>query len=75
MAKTKVRITYEELGKCGYDAYRAHTGGKSLATGQPIPDWDHLSPEIQAAWEASGKSMMDLLARAVNRILEEGSNT
>lgn len=38
-----------------YGAYRAHTGGKSLATGQEIPTWENLAPVIQEAWKASAK--------------------
>lgn len=41
------------LPELAYEAYRAHTGGISLASGQPIPDWNALKPEIQEAWEAS----------------------
>lgn len=42
-------------GQIAYDAYRTHAGGKSLATGQNIPDWEDLAPVIQSAWEAAGK--------------------
>jgi len=41
------------LAQLAYEAYRAHTGGISLASGQPIPAWDALKPEIQEAWKAS----------------------
>lgn len=43
------------LAKLLYDGYRIHTDGKSLATGQNIPEWDGLKPEIQEAWTASSK--------------------
>ena len=46
-------------GQIGYEAYRAHTGGKSLATGQEIPTWENLVPVIQAAWEAAGRAIAD----------------
>ncbi len=36
-----------------YEAYRAHTGGVSLATGQRIPEWHELRQDIQHAWHAS----------------------
>jgi hypothetical protein len=45
------------MGQIGYEAYRAHTGGISLASGQPIPDWSALKPEIQAAWDAAGEEI------------------
>lgn len=38
-------------GQIAYEAYRRCSGGKSLATGSPIPDWQELREEIQAAWE------------------------
>ena len=41
------------LAELAYEAYRAHTGGISLASGQPIPEWSALKPEIQDAWKAS----------------------
>lgn len=42
-----------KLAELAYEAYRAHTGGISLASGQPIPEWTALRPEIQAAWDTS----------------------
>ncbi len=46
-----------ELARIAYDAYRDHTGGVSLPTGQPIPQWPQLRPEIQAAWQASADAV------------------
>ena len=34
-----------------YEAYRAHTGGISLATGHAIPEWHELRQDIQLAWQ------------------------
>src|SRR5262245_58240094 len=39
-----------DFGSMAYEAYRCHTGGKSLATGQDIPAWNDLRPDIQEAW-------------------------
>lgn len=44
-------------GQIGYDAYRAKTGGVSIVTGQPIPEWKELRTEIQEAWEAAGEAI------------------
>ena len=41
------------LAQLAYEAYRAHTGGISLASGQPIPEWNALKFDIQEAWKAS----------------------
>jgi hypothetical protein len=57
-------------GQIGYEAYRAHTGGVSLATGQSIPEWQHLKPEIQAAWDAAGTALRADLEVAQKRIAE-----
>lgn len=42
-----------QLAKEAYEAYANHTGWKSLATGQPLPQWDSLPRAIQEAWEVS----------------------
>jgi hypothetical protein len=42
-----------ELGKVGYEAYRKHTGGCSLATGAPIPEYKQLPEAIKDAWAAA----------------------
>jgi hypothetical protein len=42
-----------QLAKEAYEAYANHTGWKSLATGQSLPQWEKLSPEIQKAWTVS----------------------
>ena len=39
------------LGQVGYEAYAEVTRWKSLATGQDLPQWSSLRPDIQAAWE------------------------
>lgn len=46
-----------ELGQIAYEAYRSHTGGKSLATGQEIPTWENLAPVIQEAWRAAAEEV------------------
>jgi hypothetical protein len=48
----------ERLGQRAYEGYRDHTGGVSLATGGPIPDWGELSPAIKAAWGAATKALL-----------------
>lgn len=42
-----------QLAKEAYEAYAEHTGWKSLATGQPLPQWDQLTPAIKQAWTVS----------------------
>jgi len=47
-----------QLDQLAYEAYRAHTGGVSLATGQALPEWDALRPEIRDAWRASTEAVL-----------------
>jgi hypothetical protein len=47
-------------GQLAYDAYRAQTGGKSLATGDPLPIWFDLcrsKPEIARSWVATARAV------------------
>ena len=46
-------MSIEAYAKGAYDAYKAAAGGKSLATGAPLPEWDALPGPIRKAWEAS----------------------
>jgi len=41
------------LAREAYEAYATSTKWKSLVSGQPLPQWDSLSPEIQKAWGVS----------------------
>jgi len=43
----------DQVGQALYEAYSKHTGGKSLATGDALPQWDGLKPQIQEAWKAA----------------------
>lgn len=55
-------------GQIAYDAYRLHSGGKSLISGQPIPEWDALELVIQGAWEASGAAVQSVAGCAMHGI-------
>lgn len=48
----------KSMGHVAYDGYRNHTGGVSLISGQPIPEWNELKPEIKAAWEAAADAVL-----------------
>jgi len=52
----------KELAAIAYEAYRNHTGGKSLATGQNIPEWPDLAPVIQEAWRAAANAVANAAA-------------
>jgi hypothetical protein len=55
-----------------YLSYWQHTGGVSLATGQSLPEWHELRPEIQNAWHAAAAAvethvLLDAEARRIAR--------
>lgn len=45
------------LAQIAYEAYANHTEWKSLATGQPLPQWAALSEAIQQAWSSSSAAV------------------
>lgn len=54
----------KSLGEVGYEAYRQSSGGKSLISGQDIPSFENLKPEIQKAWQAAGEAVAAAVGRA-----------
>jgi hypothetical protein len=60
--KTRAQVAYE--------AYFENAGGKSLATGQPLPPWEKLSPEIRAAWEAAATAVVKSVGQDLLRYAE-----
>jgi hypothetical protein len=55
----------KSYGQIGYEAYCAHTNGKSLITGSVLPTWDKLMPHIREAWEAAGAAIYQQAARSM----------
>lgn len=43
-----------------YEAYANHTDWKSAVTGSPLPPWEKLQDEVQAAWEAVAEVVRDM---------------
>lgn len=48
-----------EYGKVAYDSYCYSSGGVSLVSGEKLPEWDGLSPEIQAAWTHAANEVLN----------------
>lgn len=42
-----------KLARRAYEGYCRKTGWRSLVTGDELPQFDTLNPEIQAAWESA----------------------
>ena len=51
-----------DLAKIAYDAYVKAAGGKSLATGDPLPAFENLPQEIRWAWDAASQAVARELA-------------
>ena len=52
-------------GRAAYEAYRAASGGRSLVSGDPLPGWDDLRPDIRKAWDAAAIAAVDHVAAKV----------
>jgi hypothetical protein len=49
----------KQLGQTAYEAYRDRADGRSLASGEPLPAWPQLSPDIREAWQAAALAVVD----------------
>jgi hypothetical protein len=45
-------------GKIVYEAYREHTSGVSLVSGEPLPEWNDLPAAIKSAWEYAAERLL-----------------
>jgi hypothetical protein len=48
-----------EPAQKAYEAYCAHTNWKSLVSGQPLPQWADVKPEIKDAWRAVANAFLE----------------
>ena len=61
MAAPGVTEHLDTIGRIAYEGYCEHTDWKSLATGQSLPQWEGLKPEIRQAWMASSVALEEYL--------------
>lgn len=47
---------YDKYASYLYASYRAHSGGKALASGNPIPEWDSMEDKYKDAWKAVARA-------------------
>lgn len=45
------------LGQIGYEAYADVTEGKSIVTGDELPEWARLPYDIRNAWELAAATI------------------
>lgn len=50
------------MAKVGYESYAAHTGNKSVVTGDDLPTWEQLPGSVVNAWFAAADGMTKFLA-------------
>lgn len=46
-----------EMGKVAYEAYSLSTEGKSLVSGDRLPEWSDLAMPIRVAWIAAARAV------------------
>ena len=46
-------------GHIAYEAYREKSNGKSLVSGDEIPEWVSLQDDVKRAWNAAGNAVLD----------------
>ncbi len=49
----------KSIGQVAYEAYCQFTNGKSQVTGGPLPQWAELLKEMQQAWEAAARAVIN----------------
>lgn len=45
-------------GQRNYEGYRRKAGGVSLVSGDSLPEWDALAPDVRSAWEAGAEEVL-----------------
>lgn len=49
------------LGEIAYNAYCESTGGKSLVTGDKLPEFKYLSEDIKTAWNRAASAVVEFV--------------
>jgi hypothetical protein len=60
------------LGQIAFEAYRNHSGGESLVSGQALPAWPGLDERIRGAWEYAARQVIDEAATRLADLLIQG---
>ena len=54
---TLIARMIKSLGQVAFEAYKVRKGGVAF-DGTPIPDWDQVSDEVKASWEAAAQAVI-----------------
>jgi hypothetical protein len=57
------------IGQIAYEAYLDFSGGVSLISGHPLPEWDAQEAKLQLAWEASAHAVAEAVEARSNEPL------
>jgi len=49
-------VAAKTLGQVAYEAYRNKSGGKSVISGSPLPEWNSQSDAVKECWQAAGEA-------------------
>jgi hypothetical protein len=52
-----------DLAEINYHGYKQSTGGVSLVSGEPLPEFDQMHPKIRRSWEAGTRAVVRELNR------------
>jgi hypothetical protein len=57
-------VDWEPIGKATYETFQAELQPDSHPL--PPPEWEHLPPKVQNAWQAVAKVACELFVRALS---------
>lgn len=66
-----VEASKKSNGQIAYEAYCNHTNWKSLVSGNDLPQWGAVNPDIQKAWSRSAQSVISNWSATLTENLDE----
>lgn len=58
------------LGQLAYETYVKAVNGRSLVSGQPLPAWNTLTAEMQAAWTTTAETVALVFANDESKAVD-----
>lgn len=55
----------KSIAQIAYEAYCETTDWKSLVSGQPLPQWDDVRPDIKIAWKEAANAVRDHIMQGI----------
>lgn len=60
-----------KYAKIAYDGYKSNSKGKSLISGQELPEFENLPANIQEAWAAASKAVRLEIANELKVVMSK----